>query len=467
MNAKKATTAKKASRASVAVKRTKRTPKAEAAPAVKRIKRTISDVWLVLPEGHQTYDQTRDFILANMMPPFGKLTKTVDTRNTMFQNELAEYFAKHPDPEKSGTYVFAQNREGEQIYVHQIVPGYADAMLTLLTDTVRRGPKNVQFFSGAKDWGVLKQTLAIGMDVDQKRSEEVDRQMAQDAAVEGTTIPNVFHKPWPQVFEMLNRHITDKIIFDSLRDQVRVIASRVAAFNKSVDETVNALDCVVQTRVGLMPGENGAVRGSVEVQLFQAARAGAVPIATLRLGTERLGNDPDRIVSVTADVPLGSISAGAPDASQHEGARFVSMSEALGRDEAVLGARRGWAGGNVGWGGGSVSSDGRFSPYGRAPGLHGVRPSPSYPGGYPEKNIFTTNALPRFMTYVGMVIEDELAPVQRAAVEQVLMMLNTNFRNLHAGVMTFVMDYTPGKGLVIQVHNGYGEVIFAHPVFLS
>jgi hypothetical protein len=466
MNAKKIIqkkpAAKKPSRTSVAVKRTKATKDVKARATVQ-----FSTQVLDLPTIPRSHHEALNFIHRNVMPPFGKLGKNIDIKNTMFKNALGEHFGKHPDPEGEGTYVF--QRRGDEVLVYQIVPGRADTAFVLKVDTVRRGPKTIEYFAGVReaDAKERKQAIQVGLGVDARLIEA--SAPAEAASNENLTIPNIFHKPWPEVYATLKaNHIKTFDVDNKLMGAVKTIAQHTAAWSRSMDDLVNEMDCVVQTQVGIATTDSTA-QGAVDLQFFIGARAGAIPVGVVHLTTQRREGGYDEIVDVMPELnvretrgmhpqPFTPSAAGVRDNSGR-GYRAMPPLAGLGEARSAWGSEMEQQFGHPSMGG--------LSPYGKAPGLYGQRPSPSYPGGYPEKTIFTTNLLARFTGYVGMVVEDELPPVPRGAAEQVLLQLNTNFRHAGAGVMSFVAEYAPGKALVIQVRNGYGEVIFAQPIFLS
>jgi hypothetical protein len=482
----KKTAAKKASKTSVAVKKThtellksKRITRSKAEPKARPAVQFSTQV-LDLPMIPRSHHEALNFIHRNVMPPFGKLSKNVDIKNTMFKNALGEHFGKHPDPDGEGTYVF--QRRGDEVLVYQIVPGRADSAFVLKVDTVRRGPKTIEYFAGVReaDPKERKQAIHVGLGVDAKLVEATPAAEPGAAASENLTIPNVFHKPWPEVYTILKaNHIKTFDVDNKLMEAVKTIAQHTAAWSRSTDDLVREMDCVVQTQVGITTTDSAA-QGSVDVQLFIGARAGAIPVGVVHLTTKRNAGGYDEIVEVmpelTVSTPLGGGHPqrwgaasgprrwGAPsgvldNSSRQQPLREMPPMVGIGEPRAAWGADMTEPFGRPDQGG--------LSPYGKAPGLYGQRPSPSYPGGYPEKTIFTTNSLSRFSAYIGMMTEDELPPMARGSADQVLLQLNTSFRNTGAGVMSFVAEYVPGKALVFQVRNGYGEVIFAQPIFLS
>jgi hypothetical protein len=455
---------KKPSRTSVAVKRTKATKEAKPRATVQ-----FSTQVLDLPMIPRSHHEALNFIHRNVMPPFGKLSKNIDIKNTMFKNALGEHFGKHPDPDGEGTYVF--QRRGDEVLVYQIVPGRADSAFVLKVDTVRRGPKTIEYFAGVREADAKErnQAIQVGLGVDAKMIEATAP--AETVSNENLTIPNIFHKPWPQAYEVLRAHITIPAVNDKLLQAVRQMTVHVwRRGTESTDDLMNQLDCVVQTQVGIATTDSSA-QGSVDLQLFVGARAGAIPVGVVHLTTKRNAGGYDEIVEVmpelTVSAPLGGghpQRRGTPsgvwdNSGRQQPLRTMPPMVGIGEPRAAWGADMTEPFGRPDQGG--------LSPYGKAPGLYGQRPSPSYPGGYPEKTIFTTNSLSRFSAYIGMMMEDELLPMARASADQVLLQLNTNFRNAGAGVMSFVAEYAPGKALVFQVRNGYGEVIFAQPIFLS
>jgi hypothetical protein len=455
---------KKPSRTSVAVKRTKATKEVKPRATIQ-----FSTQVLDLPMIPRSHHEALNFIHRNVMPPFGKLSKNVDIKNTMFKNALGEHFGKHPDPDGEGTYVF--QRRGDEVLVYQIVPGRADSAFVLKVDTVRRGPKTIEYFAGVReaDAQERKQAIHVGLGVDAKLIEATAP--AETVSNENLTIPNVFHKPWPEVYTILKaNHIKTFDVDNKLMEAVKTIAQHTAAWSRSTDELVREMDCVVQTQVGIATTDSAA-QGSVDLQLFIGARAGAIPVGVVHLTTKRNAGGYDEIVEVmpelTVSAPLGGGHPqrwGAPsgtrdNSSRQQPLRTLPPMVGIGEPRAAWGADMTEPFGRPDQGG--------LSPYGKAPGLYGQRPSPSYPGGYPEKTIFTTNSLSRFTGYVNLVMEEGFHPGVRASVDPILMMLATNFRGEGAGVMSFVLEYAPSKALVFQVRNGYGEVIFAQPIFLS
>lgn len=494
----KKTAAKKASKTSVAVKKThtellksKRITRSKAEPKARPAVQYSTQV-LDLPTIPRGYREAMNFILRNMMPPYGKLSKNIDIKNTMFQNALAEYFAKYPDEGKDGTYVF-QRQANTEVIVYQIVPGRADSAFVLYVQTVRRGPKTIEYFAGVReaDPKERKQAIHVGLGVDAKLVEATPAAEPGATASENLTIPNVFHKPWPEVYTILKaNHIKTFDVDNKLMEAVKTIAQHTAAWSRSPDDLVREMDCVVQTQVGIATTDSAA-QGSVDLQLFIGARAGAIPVGVVHLTTKRNAGGYDEIVEVmpeltvstplggdqmTMSVPLGGGHPqrwgaasgprrwGAPsgvldNSSRQQPLREMPPLAAVGEPRSAWGADTAEPFGR--------SDQGGFSPYGKAPGLYGQRPSPSYPGGYPEKTIFTTNSLARFTGYVNLVMEEGFGAGVRATVEQILMTLTTNFQSEGAGVMSFVLEYAPRKALVFQVRNGYSEVIFAQPIFLS
>lgn len=465
--------AKKASKTSVAVKRVTRT-KAKKEPAPRPPVKYSTQV-LDLPTIPRSHHEAMNFIQRNVMPGFGKLSKNIDIKNTMFKNALGEHFGKHPDPDGEGTYVF--QRRADEVLVYQIVPGRADTAFVLKVDTVRRGPKTIEYFAGvrAADDKERKQAIHVGLGVDAKMVE------ATPAPVigENLTIPNLFHKSWTETYDVLRHHITVPAVQEKLLQAMRQLTAHVwRRASETPEDLMNEIDCVVQTQVGIATTDSTA-QGSVDLQLFVGARAGAIPLGVVHLTTQRNVGGYDEIVDVMPELMVrearggGQAHAFTPPASagvwdqSGRGYRAMPPLAGLGEARSAWGMQMEHQFGYPQGGAGSVSPEGAFSPYGKAPGLYGQRPSPSYPGGYPEKSIFTTNNLVRFLDYVNALSIADFGPVQKNNTEQVLATLNLNFRAVPGGVMSFVAEYAPGKALVIQVRNGYGEVIFAQPIFLS
>jgi hypothetical protein len=438
-------------------------------PAVKRTTRTISTVPITLPEGTQTYRQAMDFIHANQMPPFGTLSKKVDAQNAKLADEVSEHFSTYPDPDKRGLYAF--NREFifqgkgvdplEEVVVLQSVLGYADTAFVLKTDTARRGARNVQFFSGAHSAAErhMKKAVAHGMATEQAAEEA---QAAPAVKLKSLTIPNAFHRPWAEVLESLEPHVTDVTTHATIRTLARGIAEHAVNWGKSVDDALTMLDCVVQTRVGLTANEVGKVQGFVDIQFFQGARAGAVPLGVIHLTTERTDGEPERVVGVTKEVM-----ARAPEGYGRNSPLDVYRHEEEQRRRGVFGQGYVPPGDHRYGAAPSLTSpsfgmvQGPVSFGGRQHGMYGA------PANLPEQAVFSTNSLERLLAYAESVATGELSGPQKFQAEQALATIGMQFRSAPAGALTYVFEYMPGRMFSIYVRDMQGYVLFQTPISLN
>lgn len=444
-------------------------------PTVKRTSRTISTVPITLPEGTQTYRQAMDFIHANQMPPFGTLSKKIDAQNAQLAAELAEHFSTYPDPDKRGLYAFSREftfqGKGvdllEEVVVLQSVLGYADTAFVLKTDTARRGARNVQFFSGAHSAAErhMKKAVAHGMATEQAAEEA---QAAPAVKLKSLTIPNAFHKLWPEVLESLEPHVMDVATQTTIRTLVRSIAELAVSWGKSVDESLVQLNCVVQTRVGLTANEMGKVQGFVDIHFFQGAhagqgaRAGAVPLGVIHLTTERTDGEPERVVAVTKEVM-----ARAPEGYGRQSPIDVYRHEEEQRRRGVFGQGYVPPGDHRYGAAPSLTSpsfgmvQGPLSFGGRQHGMYGA------PANLPEQAVFSTNSLERLLAYAESVATGELSGPQKFQAEQALATIGMQFRSAPAGALTYVFEYMPGRMFSIYVRDMQGYVLFQTPISLN